>query len=76
MKLIDSLVEALTPISYPTIEFYANQAGIDFSELMKTTKAILEDKGKVEAIYHVNEILSPKSSLPLPSTKAFVDSLG
>lgn len=75
MSIFKQIQSMFTPISYQSVEEYAGDSNIDLQELKASTITVINTQGKVEAIKHVNKMVSPKKPLPLPSTYRFVSKL-
>ena len=75
MNIFKKLQSIFTPINYPSVEEFAGDLNVDLIELKASTKRVLEESGKVEAIKHINKTIRPGRPLPLPSTYKFVNKI-
>ena len=73
MNFFKKLENLFTPISYPSVKQIIEASELDLEKITKSTKGILNTKGKVAAIIHLRELISPSPALP--PAKRFVDAL-
>lgn len=75
MGLLTGLLTAFRPISYPPVEKYADDAGVDIQVVEEAARNAFSKEGKIAAILAINELLGYGKPLPLPSTNEFVNRL-
>lgn len=75
MNIINRLKDLVTPTRYLSVEELAFEKGIDMLSVKDSTEKVLRESGKIEAIKHINKMISPNDPMPLPSTYKFVTKL-
>ncbi|OES24135.1 hypothetical protein [Alteromonas macleodii] len=58
-----------------SVDASLEQAGIDVSSAKSKIKDVAQNQGKVEAIKHLNRMITPRPPMPLKATYDFVNQL-
>ncbi|WP_024608701.1 hypothetical protein [Pseudoalteromonas sp. TAB23] len=59
----------------PSVESSLEKYGVDLDEAKESVSTVLREKGKVEAIKHLNSLIAPRPPMHLRATLDFVNKL-